>query len=48
MRQIKLGQDMYHSTPLIYQKIRVSMNGWVGGATKKPPENAMKLRESQL
>ena len=28
--------------------MRVSINGWVGDATKKPPENAMKLRESQL
>ena len=48
MRQIKLDQDMYHSTPLIYQKMRVTMNGWVGGATKKLLENAMKLRESRL
>ena len=45
---MKLSQDMYHSTPLIYQKMRVSMNGWIGGATKKPRENVMKLRESRL
>ena len=28
--------------------MRVSINGRVGGASKKPPENAMKLRESRL
>ena len=28
--------------------MRVSINGWVGGASKKPLENAMTLRESRL
>ena len=35
--------------PDIYQNMRVSMNGQMGvSATKKPPENAMKLKESWL
>ena len=28
--------------------MKVSINGRVGGATKKPPENTMKLRESRF
>ena len=46
-----LTQICINWTPLIYQNIRVSINGQVrrgGDAFKKPPENAMKLRESQL
>ena len=49
MRQIKLGQDMYDSTPLIYIPKNEGVNEWMGGGTtKKPPENAMKLEESWL
>ena len=45
---MKLGPYLYHGTTLTYQIMRVSMDGRVEGATKKPPENAMKLRESRL
>ena len=43
---MKLDPDMYQLNTLNITKMRVSMNGrlWEGGATKNPPENAMKLR----
>ena len=44
---MKLGPDMYQLNTFNITKMRVSTNGgWVGGATKKPPENVMKLRET--
>ena len=43
---MKLGPYMYWLNTFNISKMRVSMNGRVGrgGATKKLPENAMKLR----
>ena len=43
---MKLGQYLYHLNTFNIPK-NEGVNEWVGrGATKKPPENAMKLRES--
>ena len=47
MSQI-IGKNPEKTRKITYQIMMVSMNGWVGGATKKAPENAMKLRESRL
>ena len=45
---MKLGPDMYHLNTCDIPKHK-GLNEWgVGGATKKSPENAMKLRESRL
>ena len=46
----KIGPDMYQLNTFNIAKMRVSMNGRVGQgrATKKPPENAMKLRGTCL
>ena len=48
---MKLGPDMYHLNTFNISK-NESANEWAGGrewgATKKPPENAMKLKESRL
>ena len=49
---MKLGPDMYHLNTFNIPK-HEGVNEWAGGggeggATKKPPENAIKLRESQL
>ena len=42
---MKLGPDMYHLNTFNMIK-HEGVNEWAGGdATKKPPENAMKLRE---
>ena len=43
-----LAQIFITWTPLIYQNMRVSITGREGGTLKKPPENAIKLRESWL
>ena len=44
---MKLGPDMYQLNSFNITKMRVSMNGRMerggGDATKRPPENAMKL-----
>ena len=43
---MKLGPDMYHLNTSHIPK-HEGVNKWVGGGTiKKPPEIAMKLRES--
>ena len=43
---MKLGPYLYHLNTF---KIPEGVNEWAGGgATKKPLENAMKLRESRL
>ena len=48
---MKLDPYLYHLNTFNIQN-NDSDNEWVGGgggcATKKPPENAMKLRESRL
>ena len=43
---MKLGPDMYHLNTFNIPK-NGGVNEWAagGGAIKKPPENAMKLRE---
>ena len=52
---MKLGPDMYHPNTFNIPKNEGVKNGqvWGGGlvgwsATKKPPENDIKLRESRL
>ena len=43
---MKLGPDMYHLNSFNIPK-NEGVNEWAGGgATKKSPENAVKLRES--
>ena len=45
---MKLGPYLYHLKTFNIPN-NEGVNEWVGGgATKKPPENAMKLRESRL
>ena len=46
---MKLDPDMYHLNTFDIPK-HEGVNKWAGGegASKKPPENAMKLRESRL
>ena len=45
---MKLAPDMYHLDAFNIPKYD-GVNKWVGGdATNKPPENALKLKESQL
>ena len=45
---MKLDPYLYHLNTFNIPN-NEGVNEWVeGGATKKPPENAMKLRESQL
>ena len=46
---MRLGPDMYHPNIFNIPK-HESVNKWVGGwrASKKPPENVIKLRESRL
>ena len=41
---MKLGPDTYQLNTFNITKMRVSVNGRVGGATKNTPEDAMKLR----
>ena len=44
---MKLGPDMYHLNTFNVSKHK-GVNKWAGGggASKKPPENVIKLRES--
>ena len=45
---MKFGPDIYHLNAFNTPK-HEGVNEWAGGgATKKPPENVMKLRESKL
>ena len=45
---MKLGPYLYHLKTFNIPT-NEDVNEWVGGgATKKPPENTMKLRESRL
>ena len=45
---MKLGPSLYHLNTCNIPNKEV-VNEWLSGAaTKKPPENAMKLRESRL